>query len=240
MSTSNPRSTTILYGTLATSAISTFGTGLYSIVKRKPNYGALSTWAAVNSGITAASFFSIREYAVSPLISKTSSSSHVDKSNTLPSTLSELRTDKLLDSGISGFITGGVMRALTSGLRVALPAAVTVGSACTGLQFLFNQLRISRLRYLSATAIHPEEAKVTPPTLVTSPSPTSPTYTSSNESPKSESNWTTSLLRFIGMTPLSDEEYLTKLRSQREAYLKRIAELQSQIDDAKAREKEAE
>ncbi|KAG7092674.1 hypothetical protein E1B28_009008 [Marasmius oreades] len=233
MQNSTPRSTTVLYGTLAISTISAFGTGLHSIIKRKPNYGALSAGAAVNGGITAATFFGIREYAVSPIISKVVDADHTNKSYTLPSTLFELRTEKLLDSGLSGFVTGGMIRSLTSGLRVAFPAALTMGTACTGLQFLFNQLKISRLRYLSAPLTLSDDAEATPSTLPTSSPPASPTHTSFNES---EPNWTTSLLKFIGVKPLADEEYLSKLRSQREAYLKRIAELESQIDDAKTRE----
>ncbi|KAJ8079074.1 hypothetical protein PM082_013361 [Marasmius tenuissimus] len=148
-------------------------------------------------------------------------------------TISELRTDKLLDSGLSGFVTGGIIRGLTAGPRVALPAGVTVGTACTVLQLLFNQVKISRLQYLSGNVAHTQGGSST--------SPSNPTTNSSNTnttSTPSEANWTTSLLKFFGIRLLTDEEYLEKLRAQRNGYLERIAELESRIDSEK-KEKDA-
>jgi len=42
---------------IATAGLSAFVTGLYGISRRNPNYGFLATAAAVNSGVTAFTFF---------------------------------------------------------------------------------------------------------------------------------------------------------------------------------------
>ncbi|KAL0578689.1 hypothetical protein V5O48_003309 [Marasmius crinis-equi] len=229
MSEAGSRASTVLYGTLATSAIGAFATGVHGIFKQKPNYGVLSFGAAVNGGITAATFFSIREYAISPVINTAWEGNNTTKPDTSPQrTISEIRTDKLLDTGISGFVTGGMIRGLTAGPRVALPAAVTVGTACTALQFLFNEVKVSRLQYLSKRLPQSEQTSAIPPSTSLS---NSTTTASSNTSPKpQETSWTSSLLKFVGIRVLSDEEYLTKLYSQRDGHLKRIAELEAQID----------
>jgi len=42
-----------------------------------------------------------------------------------------------------------------------------------------------------------------------------------------------SLMQLFGFVPISDEEYLEKLRRSREIYLRRIAVLEKQIEDEK-------
>ena len=39
------------------------------------------------------------------------------------------------------------------------------------------------------------------------------------------------LLKLVGLVPVSDEEYLTKLKRTREVYLKRMVELEKQVDE---------
>jgi hypothetical protein len=41
------------------------------------------------------------------------------------------------------------------------------------------------------------------------------------------------MIHVIGISRLSDEEYLTKMRRERAAYLRRIAELEAQLEDTR-------
>uniref|UniRef100_A0A0W0F855 Uncharacterized protein n=1 Tax=Moniliophthora roreri TaxID=221103 RepID=A0A0W0F855_MONRR len=219
----------------STAVISTFATGIHGILKGKPNYGVLSVSAAVNSGISAATFFSIREYIAIPILHGQETVSNTDPKGTQES-WTGVRTDKLIASGLSGFATGGIVRTLTgvytvslfdslklttsrlAGPRTALSGATAASVICTTLQYIVNELKVVRLQYLAEKAKHHERLGIQP-----SPSPPEP--------------WTKSILKFIGITPLSNEEYLKKLRLQRDIHLKRIVELETQLE--KEREEQA-
>ena len=41
------------------------------------------------------------------------------------------------------------------------------------------------------------------------------------------------LLKLVGLVPVSDEEYLTRLKRTREVYLKRMVELEKQVEEEK-------
>jgi hypothetical protein len=43
-------------------------------------------------------------------------------------------------------------------------------------------------------------------------------------------------MKMVGMAPVSDDEYLAKLKRKREMYLKRIAMLEQQVEEEKATE----
>lgn len=45
--------------TVSTAGLSAFATGLYGISRRNPNYGFLAAAAAINSGVTAFTFFGV-------------------------------------------------------------------------------------------------------------------------------------------------------------------------------------
>jgi len=102
---------------------------------------------------------------------------------------------------------------MIAGVRAILPGAIVVGAASTVLQYGYNELGIARLRYVSKLQRNPsgnQEGK-------TLNEVSEPAFQS--------------LLKFIGFVPLSDEEYLAKLRISREIYLQRIAELEKQVEE---------
>lgn len=103
-----------------------------------------------------------------------------------------------------------------AGPRRILPGALTVGIACTVLQYCFNELSVLRLRYVSnlKQETHPGQS----------------TQRASNAVFGSPFQ---SLLKLFGVIPISDEEYLMKLRQSREIYLKRIAVLEKRVEDDK-------
>jgi len=126
----------------------------------------------------------------------------------------DLRCNKLLDSGLSGIITGAALRGIQTGPRAVLPGAMIVGAAATVLQYGYNELSIMRLRYISSLRRSEENRKTT--------------GTALNQITDSPFQ---SLLKLFGVVPISDEEYLAKLKRSREIYLKRIGELENQIEE---------
>jgi len=117
---------------------------------------------ALNSGITAATFFGLREYAVSPLLVSTLPFPQYAKRRRelrvagtrvlepdLPLSRSEERRHKSLDSGLSGAFTGGILRGWKSGPGAILPGALTAATVCIALQYAYNGAGIARLRYIS-------------------------------------------------------------------------------------------
>lgn len=128
---------------------------------------------------------------------------------------SDFRMHKTLDTGISGVLAGGILRGWKSGPRAVLPGALTAGAICTGLQLAYNELGILRLKYISRHANHSHSTPPPTPTVV----------------PMLER-----ILISFGMQPISDEEYLRKLKNTRDKHLKRIEQLEQQLEAEKTTE----
>ncbi|KIL69998.1 hypothetical protein M378DRAFT_98260 [Amanita muscaria Koide BX008] len=226
---------TVAQGTITTSALSAFVTGVYGIITSHPNYGVLAGAAAFNSGVTAATFFGLREYVVSPLLVSTLPFAQYERrrhelgyadthcpSNSQPSiSWSDKRAHKLLDSGLSGAATGGILRGWRSGPAAALPGALTVGAACIGLQYAFNEASIARLRYASRQSSKDEEASLTDTRLPLDHN------IALLEPPSSFGD---KVLGLLGVRKMDEVEYLEKMKKTRDRHLERIAELEKQLE----------
>ncbi|KIK59607.1 hypothetical protein GYMLUDRAFT_672988 [Collybiopsis luxurians FD-317 M1] len=217
-------SRSVLQGTLVTSAVCACGTGIHGIVTLQPNATLRTVSAGINGGISGATFFSIREFAISPFLVSTLPWSQYErrrKTENQPHSLEELkrsdiRADRLLDSGVSGFITGGILRGFTRNFRGALPGAVSAGVLCTLLQYMYNESRVVRLEYL----IHQRQNHQQP-------------STSQTPNVNSSKPWTERIFASIGIKSLSDEEYLASLKKQRDVHLERIAEIEDEMKKEK-------
>ncbi|KAF7363589.1 WD-REPEATS-REGION domain-containing protein [Mycena sanguinolenta] len=198
-------------------AASTCITGLYATFTGKSQQ-KLATASAFNSAVTAATFFTLREYFFSPTIRFAADYSGqqraLDRDNATPENLSwsGLRRHNLLDSGLSGAATGGILRGLTSGRRSIGRAAITAGMACVLLQAAYNELGIQRIKYIGRLS--------QPKT-----SPTSPDTTKTSIGSR--------ILGLLGAKPLSDEELLSKFRRERDKHLQRIQELEQELESEK-------
>jgi len=213
-------------------ASSAFATGIYSIFRNQPQY--LVGISAVNSGITAASFFSFREFVVGPALNRIAPwQQYAYRRRELGIDISEegsmssgqavpnLRTNKLLDSGVSGGITGGLLRGLVSGRRAVVSGILTAGVFCTLVQFGYNELSIARLRYISRLQDENRSA-VEISTLI-------PQRAVQDLS----GSFFQVVMNMVGMSPVSDDEYLARLKRKREMYLKRIATLEREMEEEK-------
>ncbi|KAH6908295.1 hypothetical protein BKA70DRAFT_266172 [Coprinopsis sp. MPI-PUGE-AT-0042] len=217
---------TAIYGTLTTSAVFGVTAGAVAALGGKPYPPVVAAFAAFNSGCTAGVFFGLREFAVGPLLVYTAPwSQYVNRRRLLgigedgmsePHTpsIQDVRSDKLLDSGISGAITGGLVRGWKSGRGAVIPGALFASTACVALQYGFNLAAVYRLNHLS---------KATEAT--SAPIPSTPSE------PQEQIPLDRRILNWIGVKSLSDEEFAARLRRQKEAYEKRIAELELQLEE---------
>ncbi|KAJ3736088.1 hypothetical protein DFJ43DRAFT_1150383 [Lentinula guzmanii] len=208
------------YFLFSLAAASAFGTGIHGILTAQSNISLRVFSAGINGGISGATFFSIREFAVSPLLVATLHFAQYERRRKESDTLenlkwAEIRTDRLLDSAVSGSLTGGILRGMTRNLRGVSSGAISAGLICTLLQYMYNESRIIRLEYL----VHQREPYAT----------SSPRNITSNETGTPSRPWTERLLQTIGIRAVSDEEHLIMLKEQRNAHLKRIAEIEEDL-----------
>ena len=105
---------------------------------------------------------------------------------------------------------------LLVGYRRALPGAVTSALFCATIQLIGNEFSVQRVKYVSRRQ---------------TPKQTIPIA----ETPPSES-WTQLLFRSIGFQRVAQDEYLSRLKRERDAYLVRIVKLEKQIEEEKRRE----
>ncbi|KAJ7273298.1 hypothetical protein C8J57DRAFT_270875 [Mycena rebaudengoi] len=180
--------------------------------------------SAFNSAVTAATFFSLSGIRCQPK----SYVLHLDQTIlqskiTFPQHLSwsRLRRHNLLDSGVSGAVTGGILRGITAGRRTVVPAAITAGAACVALQAAYNELSIQRIKYVGKTLSQNS------PSALQVPTPAVPQTTK----PPLKNR----ILGLFGVKVLSNEELLVKLRRQRDSHLTRIRELEQELEQERTR-----
>jgi len=205
--------------TIIASTASAIGTGIYGAFKhsngRSPGFLAAS--AALNTGIASATFFSIREYAVTPALASALPLARM-KSPEIPSdslTWSALRMNHLLDTCISGGITGGLLHSIRAGVRGILPGTTTGAFACTLLQLLYNEVGILRLKWVARSLGEFHQAEPVPPSTFER------------------------IFAAFGLQKLSDDAYLTLLKQSRARYIARINQLQVEMEREEAKEKRA-
>lgn len=92
---------------------------------------------------------------------------------------------------------------------------------CVALQYAFNELGMARVKYVAAWQA--------PSTFSSSAHQTSHFMARSDKEPP-KSFWER-ISAFIGLSKVSDEEYLIKLKRTRDGYLKRIEKLEQQLDE---------
>ncbi|WWC62479.1 uncharacterized protein I303_105075 [Kwoniella dejecticola CBS 10117] len=203
-------------GVLTTGTLGAITGASIGVVQSK-NPFALSINMTINLSIAGLTFFSIREYLVSPLLlSLELTPSHTRRLNALrreglsevqrgklpedieaPESLSEVRWNRISDSAIAGGLTGGVLSAAFRGKSTFVKAGITSSLIATLLQLSINQSRVLRLKTLakqSSSGI-PISSSISSsnqtPSTASSPSSISNAKTNSNPSDSSLSSSTT-------------------------------------------------
>ncbi|WVQ65863.1 uncharacterized protein L199_004041 [Kwoniella botswanensis] len=150
-------------GVLTTGTVGAITGASIGVIQSK-NPFALSINMTINLSIAGLTFFSIREYLVSPLLlSIELTPSHSRRLSLLqhgegglsevqrgklPS-LSEVRWDRVSDSAIAGGLTGGVLSAAFRGRATFVKAGITSSLIASILQLSINQARVIRLKTLA-------------------------------------------------------------------------------------------
>ena len=104
------------------------------------------------------------------------------------------------------------------GTRGTLTGMMFGSVFCTLGQVLCNEIGVQRIKFISRRYHIPSQ----PPT---------PTVSGLAEPPMPKRPLLDRMIHVIGINKLSDEEYLTKMRKERAAYLRRIAELEAQLEE---------
>lgn len=94
-----------------------------------------------------------------------------------------------------------------AGRRTFLPGAFTGSLACLSLQIIFNELHVIRLKRILQRNVQPSSPQ-------------------SNKIP-----WWGNFLKMFGLERMSTDDYLVKLRNQREGLLAKMEELERQIEE---------
>ncbi|OCH93409.1 hypothetical protein OBBRIDRAFT_725005, partial [Obba rivulosa] len=183
----------------------------------------LAASAGINGGIIGATFFSFREYLVSPMLTSLlwdtayarrlralqdarAAGPQVDQKLTYW----DMRLHKVPDTFISGVFTGGVFNAWTHGRKTVVPGMLTVSVVCTVLQLAYNEFNIARIKYVSRKTEKVQASN------------------SGGSEGQPQKTFTNRAMGWLGLRPMSDEEYIAVLERQRNGYLHRIEELEAE------------
>ncbi|KAL1706879.1 hypothetical protein EV121DRAFT_289061 [Schizophyllum commune] len=201
--------TTSSTGAMAASsstATAAFVTGLHGIWTNRPQYTVATGLAAANSGVTAATFFSLRELVIRPLLRD-----HIPPP-------SSVRRENLIESGVSGALTGGLLRGIRSGPPAAVSGALILGTLTTSLQYAFNAVRATPPPTTSTS------------TSISSNDPTSPISSNTSPAPKTPAHrLTDALLALFGVYPITLEEQIASLKRKRDAHVRKIREIEERL-----------
>ncbi|KAG1826947.1 uncharacterized protein BJ212DRAFT_17981 [Suillus subaureus] len=225
---------TVAKGVLITSTVCGLTAGLYGVVKSQPP-GPLLLFSALNSGIASATFFSIREYLVGPVLVLSMPGKQYEQrrqrleeaadgapTNVSRLTWGDIRSRKVLDSSISGALAGSILNTWKRGRSGTVPGLATGAVMCGLFQWAFNEFDILRITHVSRV-VHTQPVPVTPAVPVS-------TYSLPVAAPESPKSLTDRILAMFGRR-ISDEEYLNRVKAQRDDHLRRIEQLERERDE---------
>ncbi|KAH9952116.1 hypothetical protein B0H21DRAFT_14850 [Amylocystis lapponica] len=240
----------VAQGAVITSAVTGIFAGIHGIFKGTGpagQIGPLAASAGINGGIAGATFFSFREYVVSPVLFSALSETHyarrirdlqaqrrVGRPSGEKLTWWDMRMSKVPDTAISGALTGGLLNAWKRGRPGIVPGVTTATLVCTFLQLAYNELGITRIKYISRIL----QSSQTSPSGATGQDNTStsmapPRTRIDSEPPRPRME---RILTFLGLHQIPDEEYLAMMQKKRDGYLRRIAELEKEREATRASE----
>ncbi|CAK9783476.1 hypothetical protein CC85DRAFT_329651 [Cutaneotrichosporon oleaginosum] len=209
---------------------------------RRQNPFQLGVNMGINFGVASLFFFGTREYLVSPiLLGARATRAHARRADELdarlaarpseqPTTLWDVRTDRLLDSAVAAAAAGGALSAFTRGPRTLLPAAFTTALLATVGQGLVNQTRVWRLEVLAKRVREGAEARADErpvDVMVAFEEPAKPAGERRGDAPITGRVMSV-LSHILPVKRLSDEDYLASLEKKRAEVDRRIAEIDSE------------
>lgn len=137
-------------------------------------------------------------------------------------TWGDIRSRKVLDSSISGALAGSILNTWKRGRSGTVPGLATGAVMCGLFQWAFNEFDILRITHVSRV-VHTQPVPVTPAVPVS-------TYSLPVAAPESPKSLTDRILAMFGRR-ISDEEYLNRVKAQRDDHLRRIEQLERERDE---------
>lgn len=162
----------------------------------------------------------------------------------------EMRAHKLPDSLLSGAVAGAVLSRVQNStfppfshsrstslnliiqgdVRAAIRGTGGMGILCTLLQLLYNESGVIRVKYISRKL---EDATHAQSPVQIIPSSSGKVYVPPPEEPSRPLS--ERFFEYIGMAKISDEDFVQRLRVKRDAYLRRIAEIEVEREKERAK-----
>lgn len=105
---------------------------------------------------------------------------------------------------------------------------------CTLLQLAYNELGVMRLNYISKKLQSPMKTEARSNLSISQPVPAATSETSLSSPSVERVPWTDRVFSLFGLQKVSDEEYLARLKRDRDAHLRRIAELEKETEQTKS------
>jgi len=115
-----------------------------------------------------------------------------------------------------GGITGSVLKTWRRGIRGTFTGMMFGSVFCTLGQVLYNEIGVQRIKFISRRS-----------------RPRTPTVPELAEPRIPKQPLLDRMIHAIGINRLSDEEYLSQMREERAAHLRRIAKLEAQLEEDK-------
>ncbi|KAG1891352.1 hypothetical protein F4604DRAFT_1567352, partial [Suillus subluteus] len=136
-------------------------------------------------------------------------------------TWGDIRSRKVLDSSISGALAGGILNTWKRESGTA-PGLVTGAVMCGLFQWAFNEFDILRITHVSKV-VHTQPVPAVPAAPVA-------TYSLPVAAPEPPKSFTDRIFAMFGRR-ISDEEYLNRVKAQRDNHLRRIEQLERERDE---------
>lgn len=140
-----------------------------------------------------------------------------DPANVSRLTWGDIRSRKVLDSSISGALAGSILNTWKRGKLGTIPGLATGAVLCGLFQWAFNEFDILRITHVSQV-VHTQPVPVIPAVPV-------PTYSLAVAAPEPSRTLTDRVFAVFGHR-ISDEEYLNRVKAQRDHHLRRIEQLE--------------
>ena len=131
-------------------------------------------------------------------------------------------------------------RCRSGGVKGIMPGAVTASLLCTFLQVAYNELGIMRLKFISdqlkKTQAQQDDAGKTlaPATKLPETATSTPEASIVVVPPPPSQPMSERIFAWLGFQRVSDEDYLERLKAERDGHLRRIAELEKEKQDTKS------
>ncbi|CBQ73335.1 conserved hypothetical protein [Sporisorium reilianum SRZ2] len=235
----------VVKGSLLAALVGGVSGSIYGVLRGRQGAGTvLGTRMAFSSFALAFPFFAVREYAVSPVLNRTSSGPDpANRHMRLRTVVPNRHTHNVLASGLAGAVVGAGAAAFTRGPAAMHKGIVTFGVVCTGLQLAGNEARIVRDALIrpsprggavkgeaSDAAVSASQGAAPLVDIEPEQPPVQEQAVEAKEQQQQQkSGWLSKVKNAMPIRSVSDEEYEVKLKERLSNVNQRMADVEMEI-----------